>query len=77
MGCSGHDPKRQHTDTCSFPERHGTAPVRSDDRGQAETLAEGFYTRPYCFAARFPMAQSEPAVRMKICPSDTAGELSV
>jgi len=31
----------------------------------------------YCFIARFPIAHSAAVVRMKICPSEIAGELSV
>lgn len=33
--------------------------------------------RGYCFVARFPTAHKPPVVRMKICPSEIAGELSV
>ena len=36
-----------------------------------------FMSRGQFFVLRFPIAHNALVVRMKICPSDTAGELSV
>lgn len=47
--------------------------------GNANRVWIGFLNlgHGYCFVVRFPIAQSAPVVRMKICPSEIAGELSV
>lgn len=52
--------------SCSFADRHIPSWI---------SISSWIFV--FHFVARLPIAHNAPAVRMKICPSDIAGELSV